>query len=88
MSLRPEQTEYAAFYETYVSLVNETDIVSALQNQPDELQNLLADVSAEKENFRYAEGKWSVKELLGHIVDGERVFHIALLGFRAATKLR
>ncbi len=74
MSLRPEQTEYAAFYETYVSLVNETDIVSALQNQPDELQNLLADVSAEKENFRYAEGKWSVKELLGHIVDGERVF--------------
>ncbi len=74
MNLRPEQTEYAAFYETYVSLVNETDIVSALRNQPVELQNLLADVSAEKENFRYAEGKWSVKELLGHIVDGERVF--------------
>jgi len=74
MNTRPEKTEYAEFYANYVSLVNEIDIVSALQNQPDELKDLLADVSAEKENFRYAENKWSVKELLGHIVDGERVF--------------
>jgi hypothetical protein len=74
MNLRPEKSEYAAFYETYVSLVNETDVVSALDNQTNELRDLLAAVDAEKENFRYAEGKWSVKELLGHIIDAERVF--------------
>ncbi len=70
----PEKNEYAEFYETYVSLVGETDVVSALQNQTNDLRELLANVSAETGNFRYAEGKWSVKELLGHIIDGERVF--------------
>ena len=73
-SSRPEKNEYAEFYAGYVSLVKETDVVSALQNQASELTELLAGISADKENFRYAEGKWSVKELLGHVVDGERVF--------------
>ena len=71
---RPEKQEYAEFYETYVSLAPETDIVVALENQSADLQNLFAGVSDEKANFRYAEGKWSVKELLGHMIDGERVF--------------
>lgn len=71
---RPEKEEYAAYYETYVSLVAETDIVAALENQIAALQKLFAGVSEEKENFRYAEGKWSIRELLGHLIDGERVF--------------
>ena len=72
---RPEKSEYAEFYANYVSLVEETNVVSALQNQPDELRSLFNEISAvEREDFRYAEGKWSCKELLGHIIDGERVF--------------
>jgi uncharacterized damage-inducible protein DinB len=71
---RPEKQEYAEFYETYVSLAPEIDIVVALENQSADLRNLFADMSDEKADFRYAEGKWSVKELLGHIIDGERVF--------------
>ena len=71
---RPEKNEYAEFYAGYVALVEEPDIIAALRNQTADLQNLLAGVSAEKENYRYAEGKWSIRELLGHIVDGERVF--------------
>lgn len=74
MPQRPEKDEYAEFYANYVSLVDEADVVSALQNQPNDLRKLLAKFSGEKENFRYAMGKWSVKELLGHIIDGERVF--------------
>lgn len=70
----PEKDEYAEFYANYVSLASETDVVSALQSQIGEMRSLLTDVSAEKENFRYADGKWSIKELLGHIIDGERVF--------------
>ncbi len=72
---RPEKNEYAEFYANYVSLVEEADVVSALENQPGELRKSLSEITGvEKENFRYAEGKWSVRELLGHIIDGERVF--------------
>ncbi len=71
---RPEKNEYAAFYETYVSLVAETNIVSALEKNLDELQNLFAEISEEKGSYAYAEGKWSIRELLGHLIDGERVF--------------
>ena len=74
MIMRPEKNEYAEFYANYVSLVEETDIVSNLKNQIEVLRKLLANVSEDKENFSYAEGKWSIKELLGHIIDGERVF--------------
>jgi len=71
---RPEKEEYAAYYETYVSLVEETDIISALEKQLSEWQSLFAEISEEKADFRYAEGKWSIKELVGHLIDGERVF--------------
>lgn len=70
----PEKTEYAPFYGGYVSLVEETDIVSVLQKQISEIQNLSASISAEKSDFRYAEGKWTIREVFGHIVDAERVF--------------
>jgi hypothetical protein len=71
---RPEKNEYDAYYEKYVSLVKETDIVSALENQSGELQNLLAAVSEEKSFYAYAEGKWTIKEVVGHLIDGERIF--------------
>lgn len=74
MILKPEKTEYAEFYANYISLVEESDVVPALGNQPNDLRKLLADVSEAKENFRYAENKWSIREMLGHINDAERVF--------------
>lgn len=74
MNSRPEKNEYAEFYADYVALVEEADVISALQKQPPDLGELLAGISEEKENYRYAVGKWSVREMLGHIVDAERVF--------------
>lgn len=71
---RPKKNEYAEFYAGYVSLVEETDISAALLNQTNDLQQLFAEISEEKGDYRYAVGKWSVRELLGHVVDGERVF--------------
>jgi DinB superfamily len=75
---RPGEGEYAPFYAGYVGLVPETDIVAVLQRQKGELRDLAASVPADRETFRYAEGKWSVREVFGHLVDGERVF-----GYRA-----
>ena len=75
MMTRPDKTEYAEFYANYVSLVDEADVITALENQPRALRQLFSEnLGAEKGDFRYAPGKWSVKELLGHIIDGERVF--------------
>ena len=71
---RPGKNEYAEFYAGYVSLVEETDIIAALRNQTNDWQSLFAGIPEEKGDHRYAEEKWSIRELLGHVVDGERVF--------------
>jgi DinB superfamily len=76
--MRPQPTEHAPFYATYVSLVPETDILQVLRAQPDELGRLALTVPPEKEGFRYADGKWSIRQVFGHLVDAERVF-----GYRA-----
>jgi uncharacterized damage-inducible protein DinB len=78
MTERPAETEHAHFYAGYVALVPETDILAVLEGQADVIRRLLAPVPAEKESYRYAEGKWSLRQVLGHLVDGERVF-----GYRA-----
>ncbi len=75
---RPEKTEYNEFYDTYVSLVDETEIVSAFENQLDEMNEFFNSISEEKSATSYAEGKWTIKELVGHLIDGERIF-----GYRA-----
>ena len=75
---KPEKTEYNEYYETYVSLVNETDIVAAFESQLNEMSELFDSIAEEKSAFAYAEGKWTIKELIGHLIDGERMF-----GYRA-----
>lgn len=83
---RPEKTEYAAYYETYVSLVEEADVISALEAQLKDLADLFSQISEEKGIYAYAEDKWTIKELLGHLIDGERVFAYRAFRFSRADK--
>jgi hypothetical protein len=71
---RPEKTEYDPYYERYISLVADSDIIGTLGAQSTHLQDIFIGVTEEKGEFRYAEDKWSIKELLGHLIDGERMF--------------
>jgi hypothetical protein len=71
---RPEKTEYDPYYETYVSLVGDGDIVDILDSQAAEVMQFFLAIPEEKGAYAYAEGKWTIKELLGHLVDGERMF--------------
>jgi hypothetical protein len=71
---RPLAGEYAPFYEKYVALVAGADILSALEGQRLVTSQLLAARSEREGNFRYAPDKWSVKEVVGHVVDCERIF--------------
>src|SRR6201981_3241756 len=72
--VRPQPTEYAAFYESYVSLVPGTDILGVLEAQGMLMTQLLGARSEREGNFRYAPDKWTVKEVVGHISDTERIF--------------
>jgi hypothetical protein len=71
---KPAETEYAPFYARYVSLVPEGDILATLEGQIDDFRRFAASVVPGREGFRYAADKWSVREVVGHVVDGERVF--------------
>jgi DinB family protein len=71
---RPEPGEYAAYYEKYVSLVPGNDAVSVLEAQRLQTMQLFAGRSERDGNFRYAADKWTVKEVLGHVTDTERIF--------------
>ncbi|MBA3323661.1 MAG: DinB family protein [Pyrinomonadaceae bacterium] len=78
----PDAGEYPSFYETYVSLVpGEGGVVVALEQQLAEMLALLGGLSAAQADSRYAPGKWSVKELVGHVIDSERVFAYRALSF-------
>jgi hypothetical protein len=70
----PEKNEYGAFYEGYVSNAVSNDIKSSLRENRDEFLALFAKLSEEKMEYRYREGAWSLKELVQHITDSERVF--------------
>jgi hypothetical protein len=78
MTSRPPDTEYAPFFAGYVSLVPEPDVLAVLEAQPAELAGLSSSVQGGRESFRYAEGKWTIREVFGHLIDAERVF-----GYRA-----
>ncbi|WP_426492233.1 DinB family protein [Hymenobacter sp. 102] len=69
----PAATEYAPYYHTYVKLIP-GDPLDALRQQPRELRQLLAGLTEEQGTFRYAPGKWSIKENLVHMLDTERIF--------------
>ncbi|SDX45539.1 DinB family protein [Hymenobacter psychrophilus] len=69
----PAATEYAPFYANYVRLAG-SDPLQALRTQPLVLRQLLAGLSDEQVRFRYAPGKWSIKEKLVHMIDTERIF--------------
>src|SRR5690606_7089173 len=71
---RPAETEYAPFYAGYVERVPDGAVFEMLAGQPDALRSLLGALSAEQADFRPGPAEWSIKEVVGHINDTERVF--------------
>ena len=71
---KPAKTEYAPYYEKYVSLVTEEDVVAVLSQQSREVSDLFASIDEARGTYAYAEGKWTIKELFIHLLDSERVF--------------
>ncbi|MGQ8872181.1 DinB family protein [Paenibacillus sp. TSA_86.1] len=79
MNERPNQEEYAAYYEGYIHLVPEGNVVELLEKQAERVESAIRSLSEEEVNFSYGEGKWSVKEVFGHLIDNERIMSARLL---------
>jgi hypothetical protein len=71
---RPEPGEYAPYYDRYISLISGEDILGTLDRQRREMLLLLCGHDESDGDLRYAPDKWSVKEVIGHVCDTERVF--------------
>jgi DinB family protein len=80
---RPAAGECSPLHERYVARVPESDIAQVLENQVEEWRRLAAGVTPEREDFRYAPGKWRVRDVFGHVADTERLF-----GYRLFSVLR
>jgi hypothetical protein len=72
--LRPQPGEYAPYYEKYLVQVPGNDIIVTLEDQRRQMLLLLSGRAEADGDLRYAPGKWTVKEVLGHVCDAERVF--------------
>ena len=81
---RPHSGEYAPYYDRYISLVQGEDILNTLDQQRRETMTLLCGRDDVDVDFRYAPGKWSAKEVLGHVCDTERIFAYRALRFARA----
>src|SRR4026208_2503531 len=77
----PERTEAAPYYFTYIDRVTSGDIVGQIETQLDETLAFLRGISEEKSLHRYAPDKWSIREVLHHISDCERLFVFRALWF-------
>jgi hypothetical protein len=80
---RPQSNEYPIVYQGYLDLVKGDNIIKELRDQVLNIQATISTIPEEKEDYCYAPGKWSIKEVIGHIIDAERV-----QGYRAMRYAR
>ena len=81
MKTFPDFNTLPSFYTKYVNHVKESDMLEALASSNAQLINLIKNVPESKGEYRYAAGKWSIKEVLCHMMDAERIFSYRALRF-------
>jgi hypothetical protein len=81
ITARPDPTEYASYYGKYINLVPEGDILTTLGRQMDDTLALLRSIPEAQADSRYSPDKWSIKEVVGHLIDAERIFGYRALRF-------
>lgn len=83
---KPLRNEYSDFYAYYISLVPEGDIIELMKLEHVKTQTILQQITPSKGNYRYEDGKWSIKELLQHMIDTERIMNYRALRFARLDK--
>jgi len=78
---KPHASEYLPYYGRYIALVPDGDVFLTLESQMRDSKSILTAIPAAVGSYRYAPGKWSVNELIGHVIDTERIFSVRALRF-------
>jgi uncharacterized damage-inducible protein DinB len=81
MMNRPQPDEYAPFYSKYINLVGDGPILEILEQLKETSFEYFKSIPPEKAGYAYSEGKWTIKEVLGHMIDTERTFAYRVLCF-------
>jgi DinB superfamily len=82
----PDENTLPTFFSRYVDLVRGLDVIEALVRSAQAMEDCLDRLDEEKGNFRYAENKWTVKELVCHVIDADRIFAFRALTFARGDK--
>lgn len=82
----PAPSEYPAYYKSYVEAAQTEDLLAGLEASRDYIASFMQELSEEKLNYRYQPGKWSIKEVLVHLIDSERIFTYRALRFARQDK--
>jgi len=78
---KPLPNTYPAYFKNYVDQVPDEDLFTGFQNQSAVIKQFLGSITEEKSNYAYDTGKWTIKEVLQHIIDTERIFNYRALCF-------
>lgn len=84
---RPDLSTVPRFYHKYVSQIQAEEVNEAIEENTENTLSFLRDIPEEKWSHRYAEGKWSIKEMIQHVIDAERIFSYRALCFARGEKL-
>ena len=84
---RPDKSEYPEYFEAYIKRVPGEAVLKKLQDSILDLQEILAEVPEEFQNFSYAPGKWTLKDVIGHVIDTERIMAYRALRFARNDKV-
>jgi uncharacterized damage-inducible protein DinB len=79
--MHPDLSRVGNFYHNYINLVTEEDLSEAFEKESASFVRFLDTIPADKYDYRYDEGKWTIKEVLQHIIDAERIFSYRALRF-------
>jgi len=81
MTRLPKEGEYPSFYRPYITALNNHDLIDSMESIHQASLNLFGSYPEDKWDYRYDDGKWNIKELLGHLIDAERIFSTRALRF-------
>jgi uncharacterized damage-inducible protein DinB len=84
--MRPEKGSYPVYFDNFIPLVKEDNVLDALENTGHSALKYLNSIAETKADYAYAEGKWTVKQLLCHIIDTERILSYRALSFARLEK--
>jgi len=84
--MRPRTGDNNPYYDRYISLIGDDDIIEVLKAQRKTSKKFLKTFTEKQGNYAYADGKWSVKEVLGHVIDTERIMAYRALAFARGEK--